>query len=139
MTPQAFTLMNSDTITDRSIAFALRIQREQSDTSKWVRTALMRAYNRSPTEQEQSRLQAYLEEMLEYHQQHKPEPIEYPTQVTRSLVEEFTGKPFEFVEKLNVYNNYVPDAKPWTVDADTRALADICLLLMNSNEFLYVY
>ena len=25
------------------------------------------------------------------------------------------------------------------VDADTRALADVCLLLLNANEFLYVY
>lgn len=139
VTPQAFTLMNSDTITDRSIAFALRIQDEESDASNWVKSALTIAYNRVPTQQEQSRLQAYLNEMVLYHQQHKPEPIEYPTQVIRSLVEEFTGKPFEFIEKLNVYNNYVPDAKPWTVDADTRALADVCLLLLNSNEFLYVY
>jgi len=59
--------------------------------------------------------------------------------VTRSLVEEFSGKPFEYVERLPVYEDYVPDAKPWTVDASTRALADVCLLLFNSNEFLYVY
>ena len=84
-------------------------------------------------------LHAYLQEMLEYHKTNKPEPVEYPTQVVRSLVEEFTGEPFEFIEKLNVYEDYVPDPKPWTVDADTRALADVCLLLFNSNEFMYVY
>ena len=49
------------------------------------------------------------------------------------------GEPFEFIEKLNVYEDYVPDAKPWSVEAETRALADICLLLFNSNEFIYVY
>jgi hypothetical protein len=27
---------------------------------------------------------------------------------------------------------------PWQVDAATRALADVCLVLMNSNEFLYI-
>jgi len=54
-------------------------------------------------------------------------------------VEELTGQPFEFIEKLNVFEDYVPDSKPWTVSADTRALADVCLLLLNSNEFLYVY
>ena len=59
--------------------------------------------------------------------------------MTRSLVEEFTGEPFEFIEKLNVYEDYIPDAKPWTVDSNTRALADVCLLLLNSNEFVYVY
>ena len=74
-----------------------------------------------------------------YHQAHQPKKVDYPKQVVRSLVEEFTGNPFEFIEKLNVYEDYVPDAKPWTVDADTRALADVCLLLFNSNEFMFVY
>jgi hypothetical protein len=57
----------------------------------------------------------------------------------RSLVEEFSGKPFDFIEILPVFKNYVSDAKPWMVDAKTRALADMCLLLFNTNEFAYVY
>lgn len=140
VTPQVFTLMNSDVMTDRSIAFALRVQKERpGDPGQWIRRAVQIAYSRFPTSQEQEGLHAYLQEMQAYHKKHKPEQVEYPTQVTRSLVEEFTGEPFEFIEKLNVYEDYVPDAKPWTVDADTRALADVCLLLLNSNEFVYVY
>lgn len=140
VTPQAFSLMNSDVMTDRSIAFALRIQREKPGNSgEWIRQAMHLAFSREPTPKEQQHLQQYLKQMQQYHSQNKPKAIEYPTQVTRSLVEEFTGEPFEFIEKLNVYNDYVPDAKPWTVTADTRALADVCLLLFNSNEFLYVY
>lgn len=140
VTPQAFTLMNSDVITDRSIGFALRVQKERpDDTEQWIRRAVQIAYGRVPTFREQTSLHSYLKEMQAYHQKHKPEKKKYPTQVVRSLVEEFTGEPFEFIEKLNVYNDYVPDAKPWTVDVDTRALADVCLLLLNSNEFLFVY
>ncbi|WP_235034160.1 DUF1553 domain-containing protein [Roseiconus lacunae] len=140
VTPQAFTLLNSDMMTDRSIAFALRIQKEQGDdTQQWIRQAIRLAYGRSATSEEVQNLHAYLLEMRAYHRQQSPEPVDYPTEVTRSLVEEFTGEPFEFIEKLNVYEDYVPDAKPWTVDADTRALADVCLLLFNSNEFIYVY
>lgn len=140
VTPQAFTLMNSDVITDRSIGFALRVQKERpNDTEQWIRRAVQIAYGRVPTTREQKSLHAYLNEMQAYHRNHKPEEKKYPTQVVRSLVEEFTGEPFEFIEKLNVYEDYVPDAKPWTVDADTRALADVCLLLLNSNEFLFVY
>ena len=140
VTPQAFTLMNSDVMTDRSVAFAERIQKEEPDnTQQWIRRAVQLAYSRLPSADEQKSLHAYLQKMQTYHQQNKPEAVEYPTQVTRSLVEEFTGEPFEFIEKLNVYEDYVPDSKPWTVDADTRALADVCLLLFNSNEFLYVY
>ena len=140
VSPQAFTLMNSDVMTDRSIAFALRVRKEKpGNTSLWIRRAVQLAYARVPTPAEQKTLHAYLAEMQGYHAQHRPQRIEYPKQVVRSLVEELTGEPFEFVEKLNVYENYVPDAKPWTVDADTRALADVCLLLLNSNEFLYLY
>jgi mono/diheme cytochrome c family protein len=140
VTPQAFTLMNSDVMTDRSIAFALRVQKERpNDTKQWIRRAVQIAYSRVPTAKEQESLTAYLKEMQAYHRKHSPEKVEYPTQVVRSLVEELTGEPFEFIEKLNVYENYVPDPKPWSVDADTRALADVCLLLLNSNEFLYVY
>jgi hypothetical protein len=140
VTPQAFALMNSDVMTDRSIAFALRIQKEEKETpATQIRRAVQLAYGRVPTPEEQENLENYLNEMLDYHQANSPERIEYPTQVTRSLVEEFTGEPFEFIEKLNVYDDYVSDAKPWSVGADTRALADACLLLFNSNEFMYVY
>ena len=140
VTPQAFTLLNSDVMTDRSIAFAQRIKREKKDdVASWIPRAVQLAYGRMPSAKEKEVLEEYLREMQDYHQDNAPEPREYPTSVTRSLVEEFTGEPFEFIEKLNVYENYVPDAKPWTVDADTRALADVCLLLLNSNEFMYVY
>ena len=140
VTPQAFTLMNSDTMTDRSIAFALRVQKERAGKpGEWVRRAVQLAYGRMPTQEEQKTLDQYRGEMRMYHQAHQPKKVDYPKQVVRSLVEEFTGNPFEFIEKLNVYEDYVPDAKPWTVDADTRALADVCLLLFNSNEFMFVY
>ena len=140
VSPQAFTLMNSDVMTDRAIAFAVRIRKEKlGDSAGWIRRAVQLAYARVPNRAEQKNLHAYLVEMQGYHALHKPAPVEYPTQVVRSLVEELTGEPFEFIEKLNVYENYVADAKPWTVDVDTRALADVCLLLLNSNEFLYLY
>ena len=81
----------------------------------------------------------YVGEMNKYHEKNKPEAVIYPTKITRSLVEEFTGKPFEYEEWLPVFENYVPDAKASTVSAQTRALADMCLLLFNTNEFMYVY
>lgn len=140
VTPQAFTLMNSDVVTDRSIAFALRVQREfQGDTAEQIRRAVQLAYGRLPTAGEQRQLESYVTDMLAYHSEHEPTKVEYPKQVVRSLVEEFTGEPFEFIELLNVYNDYVPSKKPWMVSAETRAMADVCLLLLNSNELMYVY
>ena len=82
---------------------------------------------------------AYIQKMVSHHEEHEPERVEYPTEVVRSLVEEFSGKPFDYVEILPVFRDYVPDAKPWMVNPRTRALADMCLLLFNTNEFAYVY
>ena len=139
VTPQAFTLMNSDTVTDRSIAFALRLQNESDDLESQVARAFALAFGRQPRAEEQQRLKQYIAEMQKYHDANPPKEIEYPRTITRSLVEEFSGKPFEYTEWLPVYEDYVPDAKPWTVNASTRALADVCLLIFNSNEFVYVY
>ncbi len=139
VTPQAFTLLNSDMITDRSIAFALRLLHEADDTRQRIQRAFQLVFGRRADEAEIRRLAAYLAEMEAYHRDTKPQPVVYPTRITRSLVEEFSGKPFEYEEILPVFEDYKPDRKASDVDADTRALADVCLLLFNSNEFVYVY
>jgi len=40
-----------------------------------------------------------------------------------------------------LYSNadFVPDLQPADVDRHTRALSDVCLVILNSNEFVYVY
>ncbi len=138
VSPQAFTLLNSDLITDRSIAFALRIEREAKAAPAQVKRAFHLAFGREPSADEVARLTKYLAEMRDYHAGAKPQPVKYPTQVTRSLVEEFSGKTFEYEEVLPTFENYTPDKKAADVSADTRALADLCLLLLNSHEFVYL-
>ena len=54
------------------------------------------------------------------------------------MFEELTGETFTFTEELDVMKNYQRDLKPWDVSPQTRALADLCLVLMNSNEFVYL-
>ena len=66
----------------------------------------------------------------------KPAP---PRAVVREAVEENTGEKFTFTERLGLAADFVPDLKPADVDAETRALADVCLVLLNANEFAYVY
>lgn len=139
VSPQAFTMLNSDLITDRSIAFADRLMTENDSFDERVTRAFELALGREPDQEEKSRSLAYVEEMRGYHKKHDPDPVTYPTSVTRSLVEEFSGLPFEFEEILPVFENYTPDKKASDVDTDTRALADLCLVLFNSNEFVHVY
>jgi hypothetical protein len=66
-------------------------------------------------------------------------PPPYPLEVMRVAVEENTGEKFSFVEKLESYQIFVPDAKLAEVDEETRGLAELCLVLFNANEFAYVY
>ena len=51
---------------------------------------------------------------------------------------EKTGEPYEFIEIMPAYETYVPDFKADQVDAKTRGLAHVCLVLLNFNEFAYV-
>ena len=139
VSPQALTMMNSDAATDRSIAFALRLEREAAALPARIARAFLLAYLREPDAGELRAMLDYVREMQAHHRAREPEPVPYPTRVKRSLVEEFSGKPFDYEEWLPVFEDYRPDVKAWRVGPGTRALADLCLLLFNSNEFVYVY
>ena len=139
VSPQAFTLLNSDVMTDRSIAFAIRLQKEADTVNGQIKRAFMLSLGRLPSEVEQVRLADYVGRMIQYHRRVQPDATTYPIEITRSLVEEFSGKPFEYKEILPVFETYVPDKKPSDVSPEVRAMADLCLLLFNSNEFVYVY
>jgi hypothetical protein len=54
------------------------------------------------------------------------------------MVEELTGEMVHWDEDLSVLADYQRDLMPWQVTPEVRALADVCLVLLNSNEFLYV-
>ncbi len=139
VSPQAFTMMNSDLMTDRAIAFALRVQKETQTSEAQIDRSFQLALGRAPSVPESKRLTTYLTEMQQYHRGLRPKPVTYPTRITRSLVEEFSGKIFEYEEILPAFEKYVPDKKPADVSAETRALADVCLALFNSSEFAYLY
>ena len=139
VTPQSLTLLNSDVVTDRSIAMAQRLMDERDSLELQIKRAFWLTYGRDPVKPELSRLKKYVTEMRAYHQNVTPEKVSYPTEIRRSLIEEFSGEPFDYLEKLPVFANYTSDTKASDVDAETRALADLCLLLFNSSEFMYVY
>ena len=54
------------------------------------------------------------------------------------MIEEMTGQPFEFEEDWDM-SAYQYNLQPTEVSVETRALADLCLVILNSNEFVYVY
>ncbi|MGA0133741.1 MAG: PSD1 and planctomycete cytochrome C domain-containing protein [Opitutales bacterium] len=138
VSPQAFTLLNSDMMVDRSLAFARRLRQAGGDTAEAIRLAFRLALGRDASPEEVGRLTRYAEEMSAYHRNVRPERPVYPTLISRSLVEEFSGRTFEYQEILPAFEHYEPDFKAADADAATRALADVCLLLFNSHEFIYL-
>jgi len=139
VSPQAFTLLNSDVTTDRSIAFALHLEAKSAVLDERIDRAFRLVLGRPATADETARLSEFYAVMVDHHRAHQPTLVEYPESITRSLVEEYSGEEFSYEEILPVFRNYVPDKKAIDVSVETRALADICLLLFNSNEFVYVY
>ena len=139
VSPQALTMLNSDYMTKRSIAFALRLEREEANLASRIERAYEVAFARLPEPAMTAKFAQYVAAMEAHHRSSAPRAVSYPTRITRSLVEEFTGAPFEYEEWLPIYEDYSPDTQAWDVGSTTRALADFCLLLFNSNEFAYVY
>ena len=139
VSPQALTLMNSEYSINRSIAFALRLEREAPDTPARIERAFQLAFGRSPDPEIRAGLGRYIAAMESEHAARTPLAYSYPTRIKRALVEEFTGAPFDYEEWLPVYEQYTPDTRPSDVGAQTRAVADFCLLVFNSSEFAYVY
>jgi mono/diheme cytochrome c family protein len=137
VTPQVFALFNGEFAHDRALALAAALERQGKTLAEQVGAAFRMVYGRDATERELALGVTHVRQMTEHHRQHLPEPVPLPQSVKRRMVEEMTGEDVEWEEKLDV-TSYVRDLKPWDVGPQTRALADLCLVLLNSNEFLYV-
>jgi hypothetical protein len=98
-----------------------------------------RLFGRTPSAKEAAVLKNHFERTLEHHRASTPVEEPLPLTVERESVEELTGEPFVMVEELDNLKNYERDLKPWDVNAETRALAEVCLVLLNSNEFSFLY
>jgi hypothetical protein len=140
--PQAFTLMNSPIHHARALAFASRLEKERpGNLDRQIVRAFQLVFQRQPTKAETKACQTHIAKMLAHHKATAPVKVEPPKYVIRQMVEEMTGLDFWWVEDLDIYSSddFVSDLKPWDVNPPTRALAELCLVLFNSNEFVYVY
>jgi hypothetical protein len=136
--PQALSLFNGREPADRALALAARVLSETTDRPSAVRRAFVLATGREPREDDLRLCLDHWAAMAERHRVIRPRPEPPPSEVTRKAVDENTGEPFTFTEVRESYRDYVPDLRPSDVDAETRALGDVCLVLLNSNAFLYV-
>ncbi len=137
--PQVFSLFNGQSAHDRALALATRLERSASSVGDAIDQAFLLAFGRLPSPGERDACLEHHGRMAERHRDLEFEPPVYPLKVLREAVEENTGKNFFFEEDLLMYEDFVPDRKAADAPASTRALADICLVLFNSNEFAYIY
>ena len=139
VTPQVFALFNSEISFDRAIAMANRVLKEKSSGERTIDRLFRLAFGRVPKPDETEACLAHWDRMTTRHRGLTFAPPAYPREVVREAVEENTGERFTFVEPLEMYADFVPDLKASDVGPELRGLAEVCLVLLNSNEFAYVY
>lgn len=146
VTPQVFSLFNSQSSYNRAMSLAIDLQPDKRDSElnsdQIVEEAFMRLFGRQPNENE---LQACVDHWEKIEGSLTDEAIANakspplpPTSIRRNAVEENTGERFSFEEQLYANRDFTPDHDADRINRTTVALADLCLVLMNSNEFLYI-
>jgi hypothetical protein len=139
VTPQVFALFNSRNSHTRALALADRCLDDSQSDRDAIERCFELAFGRRPSRDE---TQLVLQHWQEVEASLPDEPAEWrsqPIEVVRDAVEENTGEPFRFTERLHANVDFVADLQPSDVDKHTRAFADVCLAILNSNEFIYVY
>ncbi|WP_395719735.1 PSD1 and planctomycete cytochrome C domain-containing protein [Prosthecobacter sp.] len=139
VTPQVFSLFNGQSTQSRALALANRAVKETHSDEEAIARVFALTFSRPPSAEETQSCLAHWRDIEALLGSEKPTTQKPPLEVRRDAVEENTGEKFSFNEKLHAYAEFVPDLQPADVDARTRALADVCLVLLNSNEFAYVY
>lgn len=139
VTPQVFALFNSKASASRALALAARVLKETQSDEEAIRRCFQLVYGRPVTLDELTTCLAHWQEMESVQVGIKLTAEKPPLEVRRDAVEENTGEKFSFNEKLHANAGFIPDIQPADCDARTRALADVCLVLLNTNEFAYVY
>ena len=139
VTPQVFSLFNGRDTQTRALSLANRAVSETANDEDAVTRAFMLAFSRAPRQDEMHDCLDHWRAIAALIRTQIPVRQSPPLEVRRDAVEENTGERFSFSERLHAHAEFVPDLQPGDVPLRTRAFADVCLAILNSNEFAYVY
>jgi len=139
VTPQVFSLFNSQASYDRALSFAARLLKETKSREDTIGRAFQLAFGRAPRPGETVACLKHWDAMTARHRTLRFAPSPARHEVVREAVEENTGEKFRFHEPLEASFEFVPDLQAADAPAETRGLAEVCLVLLNSNEFAYLY
>lgn len=144
VTPQVFSLFNSQNSYSRGLALANRAWKESAgDSEDRDEMAIQRCFElalcREATTEELEDFLAHWKTLESRLPVDARPSATVPLKVKREAVEENTGENFSFEEELFANEEFKADLQPVEVSRHVRALGDICLVILNSNEFVYVY
>ncbi len=135
---QAFALINSEMAHEMALEMAARIERESDTADQRIERAFRLAYGRAPSDDERRLAAEHLTRMRALHDGRRVGPRKDPRPIVHTIISELTGEKFEFIQPEEMAD-YQHNLHPSQVGPETRALADLTLALINSNEFAYVY
>ena len=135
---QAFTLFNSQFVHDMALAMAASIEKQVATNQGRIDLAFQRTFGRTPTDKERSLAIEHLKAMTIYHERNPAPPKSARKPLVHNIMSELTGEGFLFVQQEDPVK-YEENLHPSDAAPSTRALAEITLALLNSNEFVYVY
>ena len=121
-----------------ALAMAASIERQVASNQGRIDLAFQRSFGRSPTLKERSLALEHLKAMTIYHQRNPAPPKPTKKPLVLNIMSELTGEGFLFVQQEDPVK-YEENLHPSDAPPSTRALAEITLALLNSNEFAYVY
>ena len=136
--PQAFALFNSGSSFTRALVLAAAARKAAKTDAGVIREVFRRVLGRGPTADESKACLAHWKSMAGRHRKLTFARRTCPVEITREAVEENTGEKFRFTERLEMMADFVPDLQPADCSAEVRGLAEVCLVLFNSNEFITV-
>ena len=136
--PQALTLFNAEEVHERALSFAARLLGETGSDRAALERAFELALGRAAAAGEIADCLVHWKAATEEEEGRVHKPMAFPVKIRRTVMAEKTGQPYEFWEHLPAYKGYVPDLQRSDVDARTRGLAQVCLVIFNLNEFAYL-
>ncbi|MEL7334917.1 MAG: DUF1553 domain-containing protein, partial [Planctomycetota bacterium] len=141
--PQALTMLNAQEMQDRAIALAAALMKKMkedngADRARVIDRLFLQTLARHPDESEIAGCLEHWLAMTDVERGRVYTPQDFPAQVQRTVMAEKTGQPYSFIESMPAYKRYVPDLGPSDVTPAVRGLAQVCLVVMNTNEFSYL-
>jgi hypothetical protein len=138
VTPQVFSLLNSVSTRQRAVALAARLMRVSKNHGEAIDQAFRQALGRPAAPREALACLKHWDAMTARHQSIPSVRTRPAHEVLREAVEELSGTTFRYTEVLESAVDFVPDLQPADVEAETRGLMEVCLVLFNTNEFISV-